>query len=286
MIRIDFPPPGTPAWNVWQGACRLEQEGLDRATAEALTAGTARPKAKPEIYAQLKEEVYLHPDGPFRGKCAYCECRIYPSQYGDLDHYRPKGAVKDVATGKPVRIELDGVERNHPGYYWLAYAWQNLLPTCELCNRPSLRRSGGRRVGKHDFFPVEGFRAVRPGDESREVALLLHPALDEPSLHLGLDPTGVLYGKTEKGRTTIELLGLNDRDLPNERRDAYERAELLAQRLLVELERDPSGVEIRTILRRVADLQEGRGPFTLAARLALSRTLGPHRDRLNSVLGL
>lgn len=283
MIQIEFPPPGAPAWDAWRQTCRREQAALDRNTAASLSAGKARPKARPEIYAQLKEEVYLHPEGPFRGKCAYCESRLYSNQYGDLDHYRPKGAVKDVATGKPVRIELEGVEQNHPGYYWLAYDWQNLLPTCELCNRPSLRRSGGRRIGKHDFFPVEGFRAVRPGEEAREIALLLHPVLDEPSLHLGLDPTGVLFGRTEKGRTTIELLGLNARNLPNERREAYERAELLAQKLLVELGRNSASDATRALLARVVDLQAGDGPFTLAARLALSNTLGPYRERLPGV---
>jgi 5-methylcytosine-specific restriction endonuclease McrA len=285
LIQIDFRPPDTSSWRAWRDACRLEQEALDRETGEAMATGKTSPKAKTKVYSQRKQEVDLNLEGPFHGKCAYCESKIYTNQYGDLDHYRPKGAVRDERTGRPVRLDLGTGESNHPGYYWLAYDWQNLLPTCELCNRPSLSRSPGR-VGKHDFFPVESFRAIRPGEEAREIPLLLHPVLDDPSEHLGLDPTGVLFEKTKRGRMTIDLLGLNDRDLPNDRRETYERAELLAQNLLALTDRDPSSREIPVLLKRLLELAAGRGSFTMAARLALAQTLGPHRERLPSVLGL
>jgi hypothetical protein len=45
-------------------------------------------------------------------------------------------------------------EFEHPGYYWLAYEWTNLLPSCYDCN--SFRRHGTMKAGpgKNERFPV------------------------------------------------------------------------------------------------------------------------------------
>src|SRR6476661_10679447 len=57
-------------------------------------------------------------------KCCFCESKIGHIAYGDVEHYRPKaGWVQDE---EPI---------NKPGYYWLAYEWDNLLLSCEKCNQ-------------------------------------------------------------------------------------------------------------------------------------------------------
>ena len=57
----------------------------------------------------------------FEQKCAYCETKIGVNADWDVEHYRPKGRVTENTA--------------HPGYYWLAYDWDNLLPSCAFCNQ-------------------------------------------------------------------------------------------------------------------------------------------------------
>ena len=49
----------------------------------------------------------------FNSKCAYCESIFVHNSYGEVEHWRPKKAVKD--------------NPSHNGYYWLAAEWDNLL---------------------------------------------------------------------------------------------------------------------------------------------------------------
>ena len=55
-------------------------------------------------------------------KCAYCESSYGAVYDGDVEHFRPKGRIKekDPAT---------------PGYYWLANNWDNLFLACQHCNQ-------------------------------------------------------------------------------------------------------------------------------------------------------
>lgn len=129
----------------------------------------------------------------FHGKCAYCEGFYAGLHPVDVEHYRPKG-------------EVDGVP-GHPGYWWLAMEWSNLLPSCIDCNRRrnqktpdpgedrlvALRGSGdfdhSRSIltGKQSAFPLlEGsVHAARPEDDiEAERRLLLDPTRDDPDQHL------------------------------------------------------------------------------------------------------
>lgn len=166
MIRVRSSEPQTKEWKQWR-------KKYDEATQSLLEA--VRDGNKPEIsnlYKGQKEEYYFSSSGPFAGKCAYCEKFLKSNQYGDIDHYRPKGCV----------TKLDNSEvAEHPGYYWLAYCWCNLLPSCSRCNRMS--KVDNRFVGKGTRFPVEDEQyAVSPGEETQERPLLLNPIVDDPSV--------------------------------------------------------------------------------------------------------
>ena len=148
----------------------------------------------------------------FYGKCGYCEHKIVRFTF-DVDHYRPKGRVAESA--------------NHPGYYWLAYDWTNLIPACVACNRIGRERAefpdAGRlpSAGKGDSFPLidEDTRAWSPSDDlTLEEPLLLDPTTDCPEEHLSFDPDGRAYGKTARGEQTIRILNLNARRLYEDRR--------------------------------------------------------------------
>ena len=58
-------------------------------------------------------------------KCCFCESKVTDVAYGDVEHFRPKAGYRQTGT--------DPLGR--PGYYWLAYVWENLFFSCQLCNQ-------------------------------------------------------------------------------------------------------------------------------------------------------
>lgn len=134
------------------------------------------------------------------GKCAYCE-KDLREEATPVDHFRPEGAI----------VNTDGT-RIYPGYYWLAYQWENLYLSCLGCNSSF----------KKDFFPlvVEENRARSHHDDiDDEEPLLIDPAKvdDDPRNHIRFrldlpEP----YLDSEKGEKTIEILKLdNEQKRPN-----------------------------------------------------------------------
>ena len=123
-------------------------------------------------------------------KCCYCESSFSANSPGDVEHFRPKASVQQD-TGEPII---------YPGYYWLAYRWENLFYSCEVCNRS----------GKRALFPLSDVAArlsSAADPPQREEPLLIDPAVDEPRDHIRFEgPTP--EGLTERGRTTIRVLKL------------------------------------------------------------------------------
>jgi len=120
--------------------------------------------------------------------CAYCEAKQAQAQYRDVDHFRPKSL-----------------------YCRLAWSWDNLLFSCEVCNRSH----------KKDHFPLldEAMRLqaedLPPG---REQALLLDPFDTNIDLRQEITFRSETIerkqrwrpvGLTQRGRKTIELCGLD-----------------------------------------------------------------------------
>jgi len=203
----------------------------------------------------------------FHKRCAYCESPLQFDRYhGDAEHYRPKGAVtwRDLeaqpepksrkSKSKPktrARCRLhDGREIDHPGYFWLAYDWRNLVPACSFCN------SG---AGKVDQFPAVTYLlqldsaalagqadALLPELEAPEkssVYLLSPHTLDEkeqplllnplnpsdardPAKHLryGLAGCVVAVDNSTIGKNSIAVYQLEREDLREGRQRAQERA--------------------------------------------------------------
>ena len=221
MIKIDFPEPTTVELHSWREKCNE--------VTQALIANVAQGN-EPEVSDLYKgqQDVYKSHNGAFHGKCAYCEANIAADQPGDIEHFRPKGGLTD-ADNHPVKVEgSDGGERVHPGYYWLAYEWQNLLPACADCNRPSRRKSvDGRLLGKWDRFPINGTYAATPDDDLvQEDPLLINPVFENPADHLEIDETGLFtpLNDSDRGRMCISIFGLNDRGgLVEERKRTFNR---------------------------------------------------------------
>lgn len=282
MIKLEPTERQDTVWLEWRQECTTAQAALNRAVeSHDPASSTPKPVASPDVYAKLKDEHYVPvKKSPFWGKCAYCEQKIASDQYGDIEHFRPKARVTDRHTSKPLMTRHG--DRPHPGYYWLAYDWQNLLFACGLCNRPHRRSDDERRIGKWDHFPLidEEQRAEAPGGEAGEQPLLINPLVEDPAEHIDVTPEGVLFAVSgsSRGQACIELLGLNDRDLPDDRGRAYDEAyRLYKDLILARLERVPD--KVRKLEAQVREIERGACTHAISRRLAI-------RDAKQSLLDL
>ncbi len=257
MRKIALTPPTSQIWKRWINDC----EKTSKALAEAVQKG-GKLNFNENLYKRksIKGSFFFSKEEPFYGKCAYCETYIADFQRGDIEHFRPKGAVANEVD-EPVL---------HPGYYWLAYDWQNLLPSCTVCNQPT--SVGGKKIGKHNRFPVIGQHAQAPNEVDAERPLLINPASsqddDNPSKHLAIDiATGIMIPLSERGRMCIEIFGLNLRDqLVEDRKRAIDQAILL----LLQLDKGDDS----TTLEKIKSIMQGKRSYTMASLAVLAKAKG------------
>lgn len=279
MIKIDFAEPITEEWRDWVTTCEEETDVL----ISERRAGVPSPITN--LYKDPRaKRVYVTEGPPFYGKCAYCETRIGGSQPGDIEHFRPKNKVTDEA-GNVVLIQgEDGAQFPHPGYFWLAYNWRNLLYACWDCNRPSSFRTG-QRVGKGVKFPVVGVHAYEPGEEETEQPLLLNPLTDDPAEHLSIDgDTGILIAESERGDACIRVFGLNIREaLIKDRARAIRetRNSVLALAATCAV---PSPDEQRNLVEELAEVKSGAASFSIARRWSLQRAGADHAPLFDALI--
>jgi uncharacterized protein (TIGR02646 family) len=162
----------------------------------------------------------------FHGKCAYCESRYAGTQPMDVEHWRPKGEIRDQDQ-EPIK----------PGYYWLAADWENLLPSCIDCNRARTQfdqldlkqivlgkknqfplQDPGKRILAHEEFETKGSDAEGP--------LLINPCRDDPEEFFSYDEQGlILPSSTDENSVEFQ------RAMASIRVYALNRADLVADRL-------------------------------------------------------
>jgi hypothetical protein len=199
-----------------------ELERAQEHFAKVLAAGEKREAFEFKAYKSADVKTLLFQD--FFDKCAYCESRYVTTAPVDVEHYRPKGRVKEEGDA-------------HSGYWWLAMSWDNLLPACIFCNRhngqvtptppkPSTKAGGHPAeikldeitgnfnssllltTGKGDSFPISKTRLPSESlDYDSEDALLLDPCRDNPEkhLHFHIDstaPLGLVLPKAVVGAIT------------------------------------------------------------------------------------
>jgi hypothetical protein len=257
VIHVDFDPSALSdaekaEWDTWQ-------DEADEATKEIIQKWESSRQLssddfKRETWSDLKAWLLEH---VFNKKCAYCETNVREArQVGHAEHFRPKGGVKYKEEGKDKQTtarvkDEQGQDIDHPGYFWLAYNWKNLVPSCEACNT---------RWGKKNQFPVEkhhvllqkltdaqvqqlkaaptespswsGFFYLQPDDLDRiEGRLLLHPYYDDPSQHLCFGHGGEVFARelesgesSPQGKHSISTYDLDDGDLARARHTVQDTA--------------------------------------------------------------
>jgi uncharacterized protein (TIGR02646 family) len=191
--------------------------GLAAAWSERAVAERGRHRAVRAVYHH--DEVHAALERLCDRKCAYCEAPAPASSSWDVEHYRPKGRVSE--------------RRDHPGYYWLAYVWENLLLSCEFCNRRRVDRPTWERAeprpagGKLDRFPLadEATRAMGPDG--------VDPTQEDPEAHVTFDVRGYAVPRagSAMGAMSIEVYHLNRRRLRDWRQVQIELALDLVGRL-------------------------------------------------------
>jgi hypothetical protein len=205
--------------------------------------------------------------GQFANKCWYTEAKESVSAY-HVDHYRPKGRVKD----------LHGNEAE--GYWWLAFEWTNYRIGGQLIN-----------VKKLDVFPIiEGNRADPNAAASSlqlEAPLLIDPRKDEARLiSYEIDEDACLATPSadsddierHRAEATIQILGLNIRDrLNSKRRDFWAKCMLL----IADYESAASGpYALRVVLQSLAkeklrDMVQYEEEFSSVAEACVRKNASP-----------
>jgi uncharacterized protein (TIGR02646 family) len=135
----------------------------------------------------------------FKGKCAYCESKFLHVYSGDVEHFRPKGAIEEASP-------------NNPGYYWLAADWSNLLLSCRNCNQKLKHQVFGKvqkqTMGKMNQFPLSsGFKHIQSHltfstnfileEQNR---LLINPCIENPEIYFKYETAGVIKPKCSTGK--------------------------------------------------------------------------------------
>ncbi|HAT3919747.1 MULTISPECIES: hypothetical protein [Enterobacteriaceae] len=155
--------------------------------------------------SNIWREFYKLLPEPLKRKCWYCEAEEIRSDM-PVDHFRPKNKVED--------------DKQHDGYWWLAFDWQNYRCACTFCN--SRRVFDDTEGGKACRFPLENpdERAFVPADQDKlnnERPYFLDPFNPDDEKLLWFDNDGLPLAKPSatveqqtKVQNSIEIFHLHE----------------------------------------------------------------------------
>ena len=187
------------------------------------------------------------------GKCCFCEARFDANYRGDVEHYRPKGAIGSGAT------------KIRPGYYWLAYNWANLYFACADCNQYQKRAA----------FPLvdESSRALDHHSEvAEEDPLILDPGGPrDPREHIRFN-RDVPIGTSAAGKETIRRLGLDREALCRDRRKHLRTLQAMINIIrLCEFDERPEAIKcVREARESLANFSKPESEYSAASQDFLS----------------
>lgn len=201
---------------------------------------TTKPTDFPPYWnPEARKKLWIHQNY----KCCYCESIRGLKRESDLEHYRPKAKVED--------------DDEHYGYWWLAYEWENYLYSCKPCNEDY----------KKSKFPlrVSGIRARRKEDLlGNENPILLNPFDDNPEDFISFEwedsksklvkAISAIRDIDNRGRDTIDILGLNERNLPEERAGFLLTLESLAQTMIAANYMNEHGYDFTMLIEKTHNL--------------------------------
>lgn len=184
-------------------------------------------------------------------KCFLCESKISAIEYGDVEHFRPKKAYQQNADD----------DLNYPGYYWLAYDWENLFLSCQICNQQF----------KKNLFPLELPEERKDISHHyswrNEKTLFINPANENPEIFISFrvdEIIGVVpfaINNNPKGKTTIKGTGI-DRLSLCEKRMSFLKPLLTIYKLATKNHPQPESDEAKELLQlAIEDLTKDSAEF-------------------------
>jgi uncharacterized protein (TIGR02646 family) len=147
-----------------------------------------------------------------KDKCCFCERKISAGEPGHVEHYRPKGGYKKDDKNNIIK----------PGYYWLAYDFDNLFYSCNRCNTSY----------KKNYFPLsnEMHRAVNHNSNIRnEDPLIINPSKNSKNHLVYIREKISTKRASVYGAETIKRTGLNRKSLAAERLEYLKLLDTLAK---------------------------------------------------------
>lgn len=212
-------------------------------------------QAAPTSGAAVQKSIYSHADVKNalnqlqHGICCYCESQYDVTSYGEVEHFRPKNGWQQDKTDRNL---------HQPGYYWLAYKWENLMYACKRCNCKY----------KQNYFPLKDPRKrFKPTGRniSQEEPLLINPYEEKnPERHLTFEGT-TIKPLTDEGKASIEFYGLDREELNESRQDIYAHIKALEE--LVRLAKGTDNERpTMDILKKLLKDDITRGRYTLMIR--------------------
>lgn len=170
-------------------------------------------------------------------KCCFSEAR-FQGDYSDIEHFRPKGRIDHYPTNVS----------SYPGYYWLAYNWENLFLSKTRPNSSQKRNyfplyNEAQRNRKHSDTNIEDPKLIDPGFENPRDFIRFHR--DEP---IGIDSRG-------RGQFNIDFFDLRHSEFEEGRRTKLELLEVLKMLVDKQLRQgtpknDPEIVKSLDVLRK------------------------------------
>jgi uncharacterized protein (TIGR02646 family) len=186
-------------------------------------------------------------------KCCFCEQIV--GEDGDVEHFRPKRGYKQ-APGKPLQ---------RPGYYWLAYEWDNLFLACSGCNQRH----------KQNLFPLlnPDDRSIDHKSPNYEQPLFIDPSQDNPEDFISFQgERAIAINDNRRAQTTIANLKLNRRNLSEARLQYLKLLKVLDQ-LVRHAAINPEDAELQEIAleaqQAIVESIEDDAIFAAAARVAI-----------------
>lgn len=175
-------------------------------------------------------------------KCWYCEAKVDRSDI-PVDHFRPKNKVEGC--------------KDHLGYWWLAFDWENYRCACTYCN--SRRKFEESEGGKACKFPISNpeQRIKNPeGDISVEQVHILDPFNDRDEKLLWFDNDGKPIPRPDatdyeiqKVTNSIDVFHLHESGIVRSRNEIRIRIERLVKKLRKNSEDEDSYRELKKMVR-------------------------------------
>ncbi len=256
----------------WRKSAAAALEKLENAQNTAERKKKLKSASSNKIWRDFYD---LLPD-ELKKKCWYCEAEDIRSDM-PVDHFRPKQGVE----GEP----------EHPGYWWLAFDWENYRCACTFCN--SRRTPDETEGGKQNHFPIfnSSDRAYAPEDDrDKENPAFLDPFDCDDYKLLWFDndgkpmlnPNRITDENQTKVDNSITIYHFHETRIVRERN----KVRIKVERAVKELKAAKKEGSIRTIKQIKSKLQKMIRPsekFSLTAEVYLKnyRSIDEVKDIFN-----